>query len=100
MFHFLCPVDSPLLGYNPEGRDSASRFLQTISSSARAGSLSRGLNNFDVMEKKMETATLHLLKLGLWRNSGKENGNYWFLSGLNRENGKENGNHYSIQAII
>ena len=34
--------------------------------------------------------------LGLYRDNGKENGNYCSLLGLYRDNGKENGNYCSI----
>ena len=32
--------------------------------------------------------------LGLYRDNGKENGNYYSILGLYRDNGKENGNYY------
>ena len=34
--------------------------------------------------------------LGLYRDNGKENGNYCSILGLYRDNGKEHGNYYSI----
>ena len=33
--------------------------------------------------------------MGLYRDNGKENGNYYSRLGLYRDNGKENGNYYS-----
>ena len=33
--------------------------------------------------------------LGLYRDNGKENGNYYSILGLYRDNGKENGNYYN-----
>ena len=33
--------------------------------------------------------------LGLYRDNGKEDGNYYSILGLYRDNGKENGNYYS-----
>ena len=34
--------------------------------------------------------------LGLYRDNGKEHGNNYSILGLCRDNGKENGNYYSI----
>ena len=34
--------------------------------------------------------------LGLYRDNGKSNGNYYSILGLYRENGKSKGNYYSV----
>ena len=36
------------------------------------------------------------LILGLYKDNGKENGNYYSILGLYKDNGKENGNYCSI----
>ena len=41
----------------------------------------------------METTTVYW---GLYRDDGKENGNYYSILGAYWDNGKENGNYYSI----
>ena len=47
------------------------------------------------------TSTKHKLILaailGLYRDNGKENGNYYSILGAYRDNGKENGSYYSIE---
>ena len=35
--------------------------------------------------------------MGLYRDNGKENGNFYGILGLYRDNGKENGNYYSLE---
>ena len=53
------------------------------------------------MEKKIETTIMGYMgyMLGLYRDNGKENGNYYIIIeytlGLYWENGKENGNYYN-----
>ena len=37
--------------------------------------------------------------MGLYRDTGKENGNYYSILRLYRDNGKENGNSYSILGL-
>ena len=37
--------------------------------------------------------------MGLYRDNGKENGNYYNILGLYRDNGKENGNYYNILGL-
>ena len=39
------------------------------------------------------------LEHGLYRNNGKENGNYYSVLGLYRDNGEENGNYYSMLGL-
>ena len=38
--------------------------------------------------------------LGLYRDNGQENGNYYSVLGLYRDNGKENGSYYIIIGYI
>ena len=38
--------------------------------------------------------------LGLYRDNGKENGNYYIILGLYKDNGKENGNYYVIIGYV
>ena len=40
----------------------------------------------------METAIVFLV---LFRDNGKDNGNYYSFLGLHRDNGKENGSYYN-----
>ena len=40
-----------------------------------------------------------MLILGLYRDNGEENGNYYSILGLYRGNGEENGNYCSILGV-
>ena len=55
------------------------------------------LGYIGIMEKKMETTTTGHIGFrviwGLYRDNGKEHGNYYSILGLYRDNQKENGNY-------
>ena len=49
---------------------------------------------YDVPTSERSFAGLRCWGVGLCRDSGRENGNYYSVLGLYTDNGKENGNYY------